>query len=188
MAFTSKVVFVLLFSSLAWCQDSEQESEAVEPIVKGLKELATLSKNLATKVNGFAMGNFKSEGPNVIQGIENIGKKFYDLDGDLLALLNAPGGVSKLSDPKDKLLKAYKKLVVAVQELRDALIAQYTGLEDFARGLRIDLEVLDDHAIEYSSDLTELCPLSQAIEVHLQAYYLGEAIGDVYKKYNNEPE
>ncbi|CAM6100076.1 unnamed protein product [Calypogeia fissa] len=183
MAFTSKVVFVLLVSSLAWCQASAQESKPVGTIVKGLGNLTTLINSLTTEVNEIEIGNFINEGPKVVQGIVNIAQNFSVLYDYLETLPKTP-----LSDPEGKILEAYQELVVAVQNLMNALSDQYTptGLEDFAPKLRTALEGLLNQAIpKYSYDLLYLYSCSQIKKGLDLRKALGVAIIGVIDKYNN---
>ncbi|CAM6100075.1 unnamed protein product [Calypogeia fissa] len=184
MAFTSKVVFVLLVSSLAWCQVFSQESKPVRTIVKGLADLTALTNNLTTQVKGIAaMGNFISEGPKVLQGIQNITNMFSEQDDYLKTLPVAP-----LSDPNRKLLEAYEKLLVAVQDLMNVLADQYTptGLEDSAKKLRTAVEDLIVQATGYYTfDLVELYPSSQTQDGRLLERDLAFAIAVVIFLYND---
>ncbi|CAM6081525.1 unnamed protein product [Calypogeia fissa] len=97
MAFTSKVVILLLFSSLAWWQASALGRSA-EIVTQGLNNIETVTRSLYAEGKGISKSNFEVKGPQVVDGIKNITKACFRASLSVQKVKNDSVDSFRLSD------------------------------------------------------------------------------------------
>ncbi|CAM6121869.1 unnamed protein product [Calypogeia fissa] len=133
MAFTSKAIILLLFSSLAWWQASALDGST--EIVQGLKNITTMTKALTTEVNRISKSNVGVYGRRVVDGIENITKAFVRANSSL----NTVSG--RLSDRDEfPVLGAFIKVSQAHRNLTRSLVAEKTFIILITNGYAESIE------------------------------------------------
>ncbi|CAM6114913.1 unnamed protein product [Calypogeia fissa] len=184
MAFTSKVIFMLLASSLTWWQASSKGSTPTTTIDDTLTSITTISNNLTTQVVGITDMTFAMVGPKIAPGIEEIANAFTQGD----TYLKTVSG--QLSDTDgDAVVEKFKMLVVALEKLLEALSAKntFTGLKVFTEQISAALVCLRSAAIDGDSfDLVSLLPVSVKKAGRNLIKQLSTAIVDALKRYNQE--
>ncbi|CAM6114905.1 unnamed protein product [Calypogeia fissa] len=160
MAFTSKVIFMLLASSLAWWQGYSKGSTPTTTIDDTLTSITTILNNLTTQVDGITdEASAMILGPKIAPGIDEIANAFTQGDTNLTTV-SGP-----LADTDgDAVVQKFEMLVVALETLLKALSAKntFTGLEDFTEQIRTALFGLISAAVDgYNFDLVSLLPNSE---------------------------